>query len=91
MDDDLDNDIIEMPIDGTLDLHTFSPREIKDLIPTYLNECLKLGITEVNIIHGKGKGVLRNIVHSILDKYPYIESYRYGDSWGVTSVMLKIK
>ncbi len=91
MDTCLNDDIIEMPITGILDLHTFSPREIKDLIPTYLDECLKLGITEVNIIHGKGKGVLRNIVHSILNNYPYVESYRYGDSWGVTTVRLKTK
>lgn len=91
MDDDPNEDIIEIPIDGVLDLHTFSPKEIKDLIPTYLDECLKLGITEVNIIHGKGKGVLRNIVHSILDKYPYVKSYRCSDNWGSTSVILKVK
>lgn len=91
MNDAPNEDIVEMPIDGVLDLHTFSPKEIKDLIPTYLDECLKLGITEINIIHGKGKGVLRNIVHSILDNYPYVQSYRYGNSWGVTTVTLKIK
>ncbi len=92
MDDDSGDDIIEIPIDGILDLHTFSPAEVKDLIPTYLDECLRLGITEVKIIHGKGKGVLRNIVHSILNKHPYVESYKYGgDSWGATFVILKAK
>ena len=89
----LDDDIIRMPIDGTLDLHTFSPREIKTLIPDYLAECLKENIFEVRIVHGKGKGVLRRIVHSALDRIPYVESYHTAGhqrgSWGATIVHLQ--
>ena len=81
--------VVEMPVDGTLDLHTFSPKDVKDLVPTYLDECLELGITEVNIIHGKGKGVLRRIVHSALDRHPAVVSYKYGRSWGNTVVTLE--
>lgn len=84
-----DQDIIELPIDGVLDLHTFSPKEVKDLIFDYIEECLKREIMEVHIIHGKGKGVLRRIVHSVLDKHPNVQSYGYGSSWGVTVVTLK--
>jgi DNA-nicking Smr family endonuclease len=84
-----DDNIVEIPIDGVLDLHTFTPQEVKDLIPTYLDECLKRGITEVQIIHGKGKGVLRKIVHSILDQHPDVISYGYGSSWGSTLVTIK--
>ncbi len=80
---------VEIPVDGTLDLHTFDPKEIKDLIPAYLDECLKLGITEVRIIHGKGKGVLRRIVHSELERHPNVVSYQYGRSWGDTVVTLQ--
>ena len=80
---------VEIPIDGTLDLHTFSPRDVKDLVPTYLDECLERGITEVRIIHGKGKGVLRRIVRAALDRHPNVVSYRYGPSWGATVVTLK--
>jgi DNA-nicking Smr family endonuclease len=43
---------IQLPIDGVLDLHTFSPREIKDLVPDYLAECQARGIFQVRIIHG---------------------------------------
>jgi DNA-nicking Smr family endonuclease len=87
--DEPEDEIIELPIDGILDLHTFSPKEIKELVPTYLEECIKRGITEVQIIHGKGIGVLRQIVHSILDRHPDVVSYKQGSSWGSTLVTLR--
>lgn len=84
---------VDMPIDGVLDLHTFSPKEIKDLVPDYLEACLERGITEVRIIHGKGKGTLRRIVHSALDKHPAVARYRLDSqgrsSWGATLVDLR--
>jgi DNA-nicking Smr family endonuclease len=84
---------IELPIDGTLDLHTFLPGEIVDLVPEYLAACRERGITQVRIIHGKGVGTLRRTVESILHKLSYVESMRTGDEtsggWGATIVMLK--
>jgi len=84
---------IEVPIDGTLDLHTFDPKQIKDLIPDYLKLCRERGILSVRIIHGKGKGVLRRTVHSILEKMPEVVSFRPGGinegQWGATIVRLK--
>ena len=69
MDDFHENDAgFVLEIDGVLDLHQFSPKDVKTLVPDYLEECLQRGIMEVRIIHGKGKGVLRRTVHSILDK-----------------------
>jgi len=84
------DDIIEFPIDGILDLHTFSPKEIKELVPAYLEECIKRGIKEVQIIHGKGKGVLRQIVHSILAKHPEVILYKQDSSWDSTLVILQV-
>ena len=81
--------VVELPVNGVLDLNTFSPEDAKDLVPTYLDECLKRGIMEVNIIHGKGKGVLRRIVRAALDRHPAVISYKYGSSWGSTIVLLK--
>ncbi len=86
---------MEMPIDGVLDLHTFHPRDVKDLVPDYLAACLEKGIYQVRIIHGKGIGVLRETVHSILAKHPDVISYtldhpQYG-GWGATIVYLRKK
>ncbi len=80
---------VELPVDGVLDLHTFAPQDVKDLVPTYLDECLERGITEVIIIHGKGKGVLRRIVRAALDRHPAVVSYEYGGSWGATAATLR--
>jgi len=87
--EDSEDAVVEMPVDGILDLHTFAPRDVKDLVPTYLDACLERGITEVQIIHGKGKGVLRRIVRAALDQHPAVVSYKYGSSWGVTVVTLE--
>lgn len=83
---------IELPIDGILDLHFFKPNEIKDLIPDYIEACLEKEIYSLRIIHGKGKGVLRRTVHAILDKHAMVISYRLADdrsSWGATLVELR--
>jgi len=83
---------VEMPIDGTLDLHTFEPGEVKDLVPHYLSECRRRGILQVRIIHGKGTGALRETVHAILSRLPEVESFRLageaGGGWGATIVIL---
>lgn len=85
-------DPVEYPIDGILDLHAFRPRDVKDLVPEYLRECRARGILEVRIIHGKGTGTLRTIVHSVLEKNPLVKSFRLGGhgsgSWGATIVDL---
>ncbi|HCI72034.1 MAG TPA: DNA mismatch repair protein MutS [Balneola sp.] len=83
---------VELPIDGILDLHLFSPKELGDLIPDYIEACLEKDIYSIRIIHGKGKGVLRRTVHSLLDKNEFVVSYRLADdrsSWGATLVELK--
>ncbi|KPK96567.1 MAG: DNA mismatch repair protein MutS [Omnitrophica WOR_2 bacterium SM23_72] len=84
---------IEIPIDGILDLHTFSPSEIKDLVPDYLKACIQRRIFTVRIIHGKGIGALQRTVHSILGKMPEVSSFHLADhnegGWGATIVSLK--
>ena len=88
-----ENTVIEVPIDGTLDLHKFSPKDLKYLIPDYLEECRKNNIFRVRIIHGKGIGNLRRTVHAILKKIPAVQSFRLagegGGSWGATLVDLR--
>ena len=84
---------IKIPIDGILDLHTFAPREVKDLIDDYLLECLEAGLSDIRIIHGKGKGILRDRVYSILKRHSLVESYIQAPpeagGWGAVLVKLK--
>jgi dsDNA-specific endonuclease/ATPase MutS2 len=85
-------DIIHIPIDGTLDLHTFDPRDVPGLLNEYIDACLEAGFFEIRIIHGKGKGILRDRVHSILKKHPLVKSFSLdpgSSGWGATIVILK--
>jgi len=83
---------VELPIDGTLDLHVFNPREVKELLPHYLDACRGKGIYEVRVIHGKGTGMLRETVHCILRQLPGILSFALAGEdaggWGATIVQL---
>jgi DNA-nicking Smr family endonuclease len=88
-----DPETIELPIDGTLDLHTFHPREVKELVPDYLVACQQKGILQVRIIHGKGTGALRRTVHAVLARLPIVASFRLGGEgggqWGATICLLR--
>ena len=80
-----EDDPVKIPIDGVLDLHAFSPKDVKDLVPEYLRECRSQGIYHVRIIHGKGMGTLRKIVCNILEKDHFVIRFNTahygGGSW----------
>jgi dsDNA-specific endonuclease/ATPase MutS2 len=84
---------IQLPIKDVLDLHTFQPREVLNLLDDYFSECLTIGITSVRIIHGKGSGILKKKVHSFLKKCPMVVSFKdappESGGWGATIVKLK--
>jgi len=88
VDEEVTEGPVEIPITGELDLHTFRPREVKDL-----QACREKGLREVRVVHGKGIGNLRRTVHAILDRLPYVESYslahEFQGSWGATMVWLR--
>ncbi len=83
----------ELPINGVLDLHTFRPRDVKDLVPDYLEACRQKGIYKIRIIHGKGIGQLRQTVHAILSRHPDVVDYGLAPEafggWGATIVNLR--
>lgn len=83
---------VELPIDGTLDLHAFRPAEAGELVRDYLAACRERGILAVRIIHGKGRGALRRTVHAALGRLPEVAGWRLADEggggWGATLVTL---
>ena len=80
---------VELPIEDTIDLHTFQPKEISDLVEEYLYQAREKGFREVRIIHGRGAGVQRAIVHSILKKHAQVISFHDAPDHGSTVVVLK--
>ena len=83
---------VKIPIEDSLDLHTFQPRDIPDLLEDYLAECLKAGLYSVRIIHGKGKGVQKRRVQGLLQNNPLVSSFKdappQAGGWGATLVEL---
>jgi DNA-nicking Smr family endonuclease len=82
-----------MPIEDILDLHTFKPKEVPDLLVDYFYACIDAGIYSVRIVHGKGRGILKKRVQELLKKNPLVESYKNAPleagGWGATLVELK--
>jgi DNA-nicking Smr family endonuclease len=89
----MDDTAVSLPIDGVLDLHTFRPAEVKELVSAYLAECRRRGIFSVRIVHGKGIGNLRRTVHTILERLPEVAAFRLAGpeagGWGATLVELQ--
>ena len=92
MTNDNDNPI-EYPIDGTLDLHHFAPQDTKDVLLEYIRVCLEKKIYKLRIVHGKGIGIKRNIVQAVLKNHNsvlhYYQESGSGGGWGATVVDLK--
>lgn len=88
-----EDDPVELPIDGTLDLHAFRPDEVHDLVPEWLDACRARGILHVRIVHGKGTGALRRTVEALLARSPAVVSFRPADEaaggWGATVADLR--
>ncbi len=86
---------VKIPIEDTLDLHTFKPKEIPELLIDYFSACIDADIYSVRIVHGKGRGILKRRVQGLLKKNPMVESFNNATpeagGWGATLVELKQK
>ena len=88
----MEYEIFDYPVNGTLDLHMFKPKDVKSALSEYLIQCRIQGILHVRIIHGKGHGVLRQIVHSFLESCAYVKEFNTpsdASGWGATIVILE--
>ena len=88
-----DSGPIRIPVTSVFDLHSLHPRDVKDAVEAYLEEARRLGFKALRIVHGRGIGVQREMVRSILAETPFVESF--GDApaeaggWGATLVTLR--
>jgi DNA-nicking Smr family endonuclease len=84
--------VVKLTIEDVLDLHTFRPKDIPDLLEDYFAECLKTGIYSVRIIHGKGKGIQKRRVRGLLEKNSMVTAFKEAPpeagGWGATLVEL---
>jgi DNA-nicking Smr family endonuclease len=80
----------EIPIEDTIDLHTFLPRDIPMVVEEYLYQAVQRGFREVRIIHGRGAGVQRQVVQNILRKHPAVNAFRDELDRGSTMVTLSL-
>jgi dsDNA-specific endonuclease/ATPase MutS2 len=89
------DEIVNLPVEDVLDLHSFKPGEVKDLLHDYLEAAYDKGFEEVRIIHGKGIGVLCRTVQSVLKTHALVLSFRQADAggggWGATIAVLRRK
>ena len=89
----MDEEPIRIPITDVFDLHSVPPRDVRPVVEEYLEEAHRLGFKALRIIHGRGMGVQREIVRSVLAKTPFVASF--GDApgeaggWGATVVTLR--
>ena len=79
----------ELPIEDSIDLHTFKPKEIQIVVEEYLYQAIQRGFREVRIIHGRGIAVQREIVRKLLAGHPDVVSFRDAPDRGSTYVTLK--
>jgi hypothetical protein len=81
-----------MALDGVLDLHLFAPAEARALVEDWLDASRDAGLRDLRIIHGKGIGALRTMVHAALAARHDVESYGLANdagSWGATVIRMK--
>jgi DNA-nicking Smr family endonuclease len=87
------NDVVVLPIEDSIDLHTFDPREVESVVESYIEAAWDKGFGEVRVVHGRGKGVQRARIRAVLARDPHVQAF--GDApghrggWGATLVWLK--
>jgi dsDNA-specific endonuclease/ATPase MutS2 len=86
-------DEVELPLEDFIDLHLFRPRDVRSVVESYLEAAAAAGFREVRLVHGRGVGVQREIVRSLLSRHPAVESFADAPpergGWGATVVRLK--
>jgi DNA-nicking Smr family endonuclease len=69
------SEIVRVPLEAELDLHSFAPQDIPSVVDEYLQAAHEAGFTEVRIVHGRGRGIQRGIVQQILDRHALVAEF----------------
>lgn len=83
------DEITELPISDVLDLHSFRPAEVPDVVRDYLDAAYEKGLRDLRVIHGKGIGAQRQAVRNILGRDPRVEAFGDAETWGATWVRMR--
>ncbi len=93
LDDSPFDEPIVLPLEDSIDLHAFAPKDIPSVVEEYIHQCHQAGFFQVRVIHGRGKGIQRRIVQSTLAKNPLVSSFKdappESGGWGSTVVVIK--
>jgi DNA-nicking Smr family endonuclease len=88
-----DEGAVVLPLDGELDLHPFSPRDIPSVVEEYVRACHEKGVRHLRLAHGRGRGVQRAVVRRVLRSLAQVESFEDAPpgagGWGATVVVLR--
>lgn len=87
-------DVVVIEFKDVIDLHSIPPRQVRAVVEDFIEEAHQRGVRWVRIIHGKGIGVQREIVRSVLARTPYVLDFRDAPAeaggWGATVVTIKV-
>ena len=88
-------DPIVLPLEDVLDLHPFAPKDIRSVVEEYLTQCCEAGFSSVRLIHGKGRGVQRESIRTLLARLPFVKTFHdappEAGGWGATIVSLNVE
>jgi len=89
----MDEEPVRIPITDVFDLHTVPPKDVQPIVEEYLEEARRMGFKALRIIHGRGIGVQREMVRSVLARTPFVESFQdaplEAGGWGATIITLR--
>jgi DNA-nicking Smr family endonuclease len=87
-----EDDAVEIPVTGELDLHAFAPRDVPSLVEDYVRACRERGIHRLRLVHGRGRGVQRAEVRRVLARLSEVAAFTDAPpergGWGATLVEL---
>jgi dsDNA-specific endonuclease/ATPase MutS2 len=84
------DEVVRIPIERELDLHPFAPRDIPSVVEEYIDAAAAAGLDRVRLVHGRGRGVQRGIVQSVLDRHPRVLEFRDDPAASLGATLVRI-